>query len=130
MIGKHCLATRCKNQSVIALSSGEAELYAAVLACSMGIGTRQMYEDLGVEMKVQVYMDATAGIAMMKRQGLGSVKHVATQYLWIQELVQNNEVELRKVPTTENYGDLMTKSLAEAPMKYLLGRMGFEVPMT
>ena len=36
-------------------------------------------------MKVKVYMDATAGIAMMKRQGLGTVKHVATQYLWIQE---------------------------------------------
>ena len=89
--------TRCNNQSVIALSSGEAELYAAVLGCSMGIGTRQMYEDLGVEMKVKVYMDATAGIAMMRRQGLGTVKHVATQYLWIQELVQNNEVELRKV---------------------------------
>ena len=50
MIGKHCLATRCKNLSVIGLSSGEAELYAAVLACSMGIWIRQMYEDLGVEM--------------------------------------------------------------------------------
>ena len=70
MIGKHGLATRCKNQSVIALSSGEAELYAAVFACSMGIRTRQMYEDLGVEMKVKVYMDAMVGIAMMRRQGL------------------------------------------------------------
>ena len=89
MIGKHCLTTRCKNQSVIALSSGEAELYAAVLGCSMGIGVRQMYEDLGVALKVRVYMDATAGIAMLNRQGLGTVKHVATQYLWIQELVQN-----------------------------------------
>ena len=75
-------------------------------------------------------MDATAGIAMLNRQGLGTVKHVATQYLWCQELVQNKEVELRKVPTIENYADLMTKSLAETPMNYLLSRMGFEVPTT
>ena len=102
------------------LSSSEAELYAAVLACSMGIGTRQMYEDLGVEMKVQVYMDATAGIAMMERQGLGSVKHVVTQYLWIQELVHNKEVErsFAKSRHSETNADLMTKSQAEAPMNY------------
>ena len=94
----------------------------------MGIGIRQMCEDLGVEMKVKVYMDAAAGIAMMRRQGLGTVKHVATQYMWIQELVPNKEVEFHKVLTTENYADLMTKSLAEALMNYLLSRMGFEVP--
>ena len=52
---------------------GEAEVYAAVHACSMGIRTRQMFEDLGVAMKVKlVYMDATVV--------LGSVKHVATQH--------------------------------------------------
>ena len=38
MMGKHCVVTRCTGQSVIALSSGEAELYAAVLACSMANG--------------------------------------------------------------------------------------------
>ena len=130
MIGNHCLITRSKNQSVIALSSGEAELYVAVLGCSMGIGDRQMYEDLGVALKVIVYMDATAGIAMLNRQGLGTVKHVATQYLWCQELVQNKKVELRKVQTTDNYTDLLTKSLAETPMNYLLSRIGFEVPTT
>ena len=70
MLGKHCLVTRCKNQSVIALSSGDAELYAAVLACSMGIGTKQMYHDLGVDVKIQILMDANVGISMRKRQGL------------------------------------------------------------
>ena len=32
---------------------GEAAVYAAVHACSMGIRTRQMFEDLGVAMKVK-----------------------------------------------------------------------------
>ena len=68
MMGKHCIITRCKSQSVIALSSGEAEFYAAVLACSIGIGTQQLYKDLGTDLKILVLMDATAGIAMMRRQ--------------------------------------------------------------
>ena len=93
MIGKHCIVTFCKGQSVIALSSGEAELYAAVLACSMAIGMQQLYRDLGVEVKIAVLMDADAGIAMMRRQGLGTAKHVATQYFWVQERVQNKDIE-------------------------------------
>ena len=87
-------------------------------------------KNLGIEMNVNVFMDATAGIAMLRRQGLGTVKHVATQYLWTQELVQNNEVVLQKVPTTENYADLMKNALAEMSMNYLLGGMGFEFPTT
>ena len=70
--------TRYKSQSVIALSSGEAKLYAAVLARSMGIGTQQLYQNLGVDLKIQVLMDAIAGIGMMRRQGLGNEKHIET----------------------------------------------------
>ena len=128
MFGSHCITTRCKQQSVIALSSGEAELYAGVLACSMGIGLRQMYEDFGIEVKVHVLMDSTAGISMMKRVGLGTVKHVATAYLWVQEKVASGEIELPKVDTLSNLADLMTKGLAEQPMRFLLGRMGFYDP--
>ena len=86
----------------------------------MGIGTKQMYNDLGVDVKIQILMDANAGISMMKKQGLGSVKHVATQYLWVQENVYNKDVELLKVGTTEKNADLMTKSLAEASMSRVL----------
>ena len=94
----------------------------------MGIGVKQMYEDLGIEMKIKIFMDATAGISMLRRQGLGTVKHVATQYLWTQELIQNKEVVLQKVITTENFADLMTKPLSEMPTNYFLRRMGFVVP--
>ena len=84
MMGKHCVVTRCEGQSVIALSSCEAELYAAVLICAMAIWMQQLYRDLGVEVKILVLMDVAAGIAMMRRQGLRTAKHVATQYFWVQ----------------------------------------------
>ena len=129
MLMKHCILTRCKGQSVIALSSGEAELYAFVLACSVGIGLKQLYANLGVAFKLRVSMDATAGMAMAKRQGLGTAKHSCTQYLWVQERIRNQDVEVRKVATTENVADLLTTNLPEAQMTYLPGQMRYEVPV-
>ena len=114
---------------MIALSSGEAKLYAFVLACSVGIGLGHLFEDLGVALKPRISMDATAGTAMAKRQGLGTAKHICTQhYLWLQERIQNQDIELRKVGATENVADLLAKHLTEAPMSYLLGQMGYAVP--
>ena len=128
MVLGHCILTRCKGQSVIALSSGEAELYALVLACSVGIGLKQLYQYLGVELKLRVSMDATAGIAMARRQGLGTAKHICTQYIWVQERIRNQELELRKVQTKENLADLLAKHLPELQMKFLFDRMGYRVP--
>ena len=105
---------------MIALSGGEAELYAAVLACSMGIGVQRLFRDLGLDLKIRVSMDATAGIAMMRRQSLGGAKHTATQYLWVQERIHAKDIGKRKVGTAEKLADLMTKPLAEAPMKVYL----------
>ena len=128
MLMSHCILTRCKSQSVSALSSGEAELYALVLACSVGFGLKQLYSDLGVELKLRVSMDATAGIAMAKRQGLETAKHMCTQYLWVQDRIRNGEIELRKVSTTENLADLLAKHFAEVQMNYLLEKMGYIFP--
>ena len=72
-------------------------------------------------------MDATAGIAMMRRQSLRGAKHVASQYLWVQERIHAKDIEMRKVGAAENLADHMTKPLAEAPMNVSLRHMGFMV---
>ena len=73
-------------------------------------------------------MDASAAMGMARRQGLCDTKHVGTQYLWVQERIRNCEIELRKVPTTENLADLLIKHFAEAQMIYLLEKMGYMFP--
>ena len=110
------------------LSSNEAKLYAAILACSVRIGLQQLFNDFGVGLKLRVSMDATAGMAMLKRQGFGTAKRIATQYLWVQERIHAKDMEFGKVGTTENLADLMTKHLTETPMNNLLGRMDYVAP--
>ena len=74
-----------KTQSNIALSSGEAELNAAVKGVSEGIGVYElMNEILNMKMNMELFVDASACRGMLLRQGTGKVKHLTTKQLWVQ----------------------------------------------
>ncbi len=48
MHGRHSLKTGSSTQTTIAMSSGEAELYAVVRGASEGLGLQALADDLGV----------------------------------------------------------------------------------
>ena len=111
MHGGHLLKSFSRTQSNIALSSAEAELYATVTAASEGMGLTAMAKDYGKERVTHMHVDATAAIGIAERKGLGKVRHLDTQALWIQDAVRRRRVSLEKVLGTENPADLMTKHL-------------------
>ena len=125
MLGGHCVSTKCRRQSVIALSSGEAEFYACVSAISRSIGLQQLCSDWDVKLTIQVGMDSTAGLAMQTRQGLGKAKHISTQYLWAQDCLQDGSIKLTKVNGTRNRADLLTKHLSRPVLESHLNRLGY-----
>ena len=81
MLGNSTVCTYCEGQAVIALSSGEAECYGLVTATSQMLGLQSILLDWGWKFKAHVWMDATAGIAIGSRRGLGRVKHTDTAFL-------------------------------------------------
>ena len=88
-IGGHPAKHWTKLQTSIALSSGEAELYAAVKLASEMMGVKSLMGDLGLETgSLKVHVDAKATIGMVSRLGLGSVKHIQASELWIQDAVR------------------------------------------
>ena len=123
-LGTHCLATKCKHQSVIALSSGEAEFYAGVSGIARAIGLRHMLVDWRVDVRIVVGTDSSAGLSLATRFGLGRAKHINTQYLWAQDVVARGEVRMIKLSTDNNTADLFTKHLSEARVLDLVGRFG------
>ena len=62
-------------------------------------------------MGVHVWMDATAGIAIGNRRGLGRVKHVDTVFLWVQEKVTDGNMTTGKKDTSEMLADFLTKNV-------------------
>jgi hypothetical protein len=124
MFGGHCLKTWSSTQEVIALSSGEAEYYALVKAVSQGIGIRNLLQDLGIVVDIEVNMDASAAKAIASRKGCGKVRHIDVATLWVQEKVANKEVKLVKVAGSENLADILTKHVDRSTLDRLLPRFG------
>ena len=83
------------------------------------------HKDFGVELKGRLSTDSSAGKGIASRIGLGKVKHLHTQFLWVQERVANNDFTLRKVGTDDNVGDLMTKYLDRPKLDKFTHKLGY-----
>ena len=119
-LGGHTIRGWSNTQKVIALSSGEAEYYGIVKGISEGIGTRSILQDMDVQLKIRVKEDSSAALGMANRTGLGKVRHIEVNQLWIQEKVRSKEVEVVKVAGVDNLADALTKNLeAEGINKHL-----------
>ena len=114
-------------QGSVALSSGEAEFYAAVKGCKEGIGMRALLADLGVAVKVEVVQDSTAAKGTATRIGIGKIKHLDTGWLWIQEVVKAGMVTLKKINGKVNPADLLTKPKSAAEAIRLTSALGYSL---
>ena len=68
MAGKHLLKGWSKTQSLIALSSGESELYATPKAASEGLGLLPIAKDVGLQVEGEVRGDASAALGIINRK--------------------------------------------------------------
>ena len=109
MHGAHIIKSWSSTQSVIALSSGEAEYYGIVKGASIGLGMSSLCIDLGFKLHVQVNSDASAACGIARRRGLGKVRHIEVSQLWVQDMVATGKIKLQKVKGEENLSDALTK---------------------
>ena len=124
-LGKAVIKATAKGQAVIALSSGEAEYYGLISTTSACLGEQAMLSDWGIQCPVVINMDATTGISIGSRRGLGKVKHIHTCFLWVQEIIDSGRIKLRKVGTGSMLADLMTKPLDAKLIQRFLEGMEF-----
>ena len=118
--GCHLIKTWSKTQATIALSTGEAELAAAVRGSTEGLGVQAILEEWNLAVVLTVKSDATAAIGMVKRQGLGRVRHLAVADLWVQQRARLGQLRFEKFPGKLNPSDMMTKGLdRESVLKHL-----------
>ena len=103
--GDHVLKSWASTQQVIAMSSGEAELYAMTKASAQLIGLCSIARDFELELDGVVHSDSIAAIGIVHRMGLGKTRHIRVQYLWIQERVHAGDLKVRKIGTDKNPAD-------------------------
>ena len=110
-VWEHLLKSWISTQNVIALSSGEAEYYGLVKGASQGLGLKAMLNEAGVETKIVVKTDASAAKGIALRRGMGKIRHIEVNQLWVQDKVAKKELKIVKIGTTENLADHLTKYL-------------------
>ena len=69
MSGRHAPKGWSKTQALIALSSGESELYAALKASAEALGLVSLLNDLGYTVKGGIWGDASAALGIINRKG-------------------------------------------------------------
>ena len=112
--GSHLIKSWSRQQNLVSLSSAEAELYGLVKASSEALGIKSMAKDFGQDLQIRVFADASAALGIVHRKGLGKVRHIDTNTLWVQQAAFSKRIAYLKVKGTVNPSDLLTKHLAEA----------------
>ena len=73
-----------------------------------------------------MWSDSSAAIGIASRKGLGKVRHLHTQYLWVQERLSAKGFTLHKVRGDKNMADLLTKHLDRSKMDKFCKMLGYE----
>ena len=67
--------TYSRNQKILALSSGEVDLYAIISGTFEGLGKQSILRDYGIKANVRVHTDSTAAIGVTKPCGSAKIRH-------------------------------------------------------
>ena len=77
------------------------------------LGIVSMGQEFGELLTGIVFSYSSAALGIVTRSGLGKVRHIRVQYLWLQERIAADDLRVRKVAGEANPADLLTKGLAQ-----------------
>ena len=123
MIGNCFTKHWSKTQSTISRSSGEAELHGIAIGCAQGLGLQSLLRDIGWNLKLRIWSDATAAIGIARRKGLGKIRHLDCTDLWIQDQIRSKNIVLQKILGAENPADSLTKYVDKKVLDMALPKM-------
>eukprot|EP00794_Sanderia_malayensis_P016556 gene16556-biopygen13988 len=123
------ISWRSQKQSVVALSTTEAEYVSLSSASQEAIWLRRLLKDLLIDVSkpTTIHEDNQGAICLTKNTKAHSrAKHIDIKYHFIREKVQNKEIELTYCPTDKMIADIFTKALPRPKFEELRSLMGIE----
>ena len=81
--------------------------------------------ELGFELGVKHFIDASATKGILNRTGNGKVKHLTVWQLWIQEALERMGIKVVKIPRALNCADLLTRCNSGKEMREHMEIMNF-----
>ena len=127
-----CISWKSKKQRTVALSSTEAEYMALSEATQEAVWLKTFLIELG-EMHendaVKIYEDNQGSITLAKNpQFYKRTKHIDIRYHFVREKIEDGEVILEYISTTNMLADLMTKPIPATQFCVLRNKLGVQGP--
>jgi hypothetical protein len=131
MLAGAAVSWKSKKQSLVALSSTEAEYVAATEAAKEAIWLRGLLEELGYaqEKPTPLFCDNTSAIALVENPVLHDrTKHIKRKMHFVRDAAIQGEIELKFCGTEDQLADVLTKGLPIGAHKKLRTRLGLKTP--
>eukprot|EP00253_Pinus_taeda_P025723 PITA_25723 len=126
-MGSGAISWASKKQSIVALSTAEADFVASTAAACQAVWMRRMLRSLGQEQAkaTVIFCDNSSAIAISKNSVFHKrTKHIDTRFHYIRELVSNGEIVLEHCRTQEQVADILTKPLDQKSFEFLRKCLG------
>jgi hypothetical protein len=110
-VGGTAVSWISKLQRVVALSTTEAEYVAITEASKEMIWLQMFMEELGKKQEDnRLYCDSQSAIHLAKNSAFHSkTKHIKQKYHFIRSVLEDGELKLEKIHTSQNPADMLTK---------------------
>jgi hypothetical protein len=118
---------RSKLQSIIALSSTEAEYVGATPAVQEIIWLRDLLCELGITntSPSPLNIDNQGAVSLTHRAGdSNQMKHIDIHYHFICSHVKCRHIKVQYLPTDEMIADILTKNLSHVKHDYFITKLG------
>lgn len=115
------ISWRSNLQSVVALSSTEAEYIALAESVKEAIWLKgSISAMIKGKCEAKIFCDNQSALALSKNPTFHDrKKHIDVRFHYVREIVQEGEVKLCKIHTSNNQADIMTKVLPANKLEYL-----------
>jgi hypothetical protein len=127
MMGSGAVSWSSKKQTVVALSTTEAEYIATALCARQCVWLRRVTEKLGIEEKsgTVIMCDNSSTIQLSKNPVFhGKSKHIDVKFHFLRDLVNEGIVELSYCNSQNQIADIMTKPIKLEQLEKLRGMLG------
>jgi len=113
-------------QSIVALSTTEAEYMVVIEAVKEAIWLRGLLGEFGLRQGLTtVYCDSQSTIHLTKNQMYHEgTKHIDVRYHFIREIIGQGQIVVKKIGTEDNSADMFTKPLPGLKFKHCLDLIG------
>ena len=118
-----------KRQSIIALSTAEAE-YIAVSGCSTQmLWMKSQLEDFNIfESNIHILCDNTSAICLSRNPILHSMaKHIEIKHHFIRDYIHKGILSLKFIDTDHQWDDVFTKPLSEDRFNSILKHLSMKL---